>query len=686
MSWQKDNHVALENDGGRVDIVEKVTGRARYTTDYYPEKMIWAAYVRSPVGQGTVKTADLEAARKVEGVLEVEISKKDATYAGDRIGHICAESKAALEEGLAALNLQMALGSPKSRLADERKPPSEFPGKNRQQAEAALKAADVVHEATYETQVQTHSCMEPHGALVDCQGDSAVAWVSTQGTFSARNEVARALEMPQDKVELHCEYIGGGFGSKLFRFVEAALAAQMSKKFNRPCRAVCTRKEDQLDTGNRPGSMQYMKIGVGKDGVMKGGVVHTSGSVGATGGGGGVTNPARYEFGDVEKTHEDVSLSGGQTMPMRAPGRPQGSFGIEMMIDELAAKIGMDPLEFRLKNERNETRLEMMKVGAEQIGWKRRKANGQWPGTVKHGFGMGTTDWGNGRRDSTVEVVIHRDGSVEARSGCQDIGTGFRTMLTDVVASMLGVSRNRITAKCGYSIYPPGPSSGGSVTSRSVAPKAFGAAKKAKEALLKLAAAEMNVDAGSLKLENDTISGGGKTMAFDRACKLITNDHLIASESEDGEFWKDPTGSEGVQFCEVAVDAETGITRVLKVVALQNCGQATNRKTAVNQITGGVIQGVSYALFEDRILNKTNGMMVNANMEMYKIAGPHDVPEIVPILWKPDREVGVNSLGEPPTIPVSGAVGCAVANAIGAPVRTMPITPARVLAAIGGLS
>jgi xanthine dehydrogenase YagR molybdenum-binding subunit len=162
----------------------------------------------------------------------------------------------------------------------------------------------------------------------------------------------------------------------------------------------------------------------------------------------------------------------------------------------------------------------------------------------------------------------------------------------------------------------------------------------------------------------------------------MTDDKMTFTSSDDGEFWKPPTNSEAIQFCEVEVDVETGITRVKKIIALQEVGLPVNRNTIENQITGGIIQNISYCLFENRILNRQQGTMVNANMEQYKIAGPKDVPEIIPVIWRSSMESGVNSLGESPGVPTLGAVGCAVANAIGVQVRTMPLTPRAVLAAL----
>jgi xanthine dehydrogenase YagR molybdenum-binding subunit len=171
-------------------------------------------------------------------------------------------------------------------------------------------------------------------------------------------------------------------------------------------------------------------------------------------------------------------------------------------------------------------------------------------------------------------------------------------------------------------------------------------------------------------------------MNWAEACRLIPDDRLTASESEVGNFWNQPTQSEAVQFAEVEVDVETGIVRVAKIVALQEMGQPVNRLTAENQVIGAVIQGLSYALFENRILDRRTGAMVNANMDQYRVAGPVDIPEIVPILWKERDDAWVNSLGEPPVIPTAGAIATAVADAIGVQVRRLPLTPAQVLAAL----
>lgn len=370
MTYREDNHVALENDAVRLEIVEKVTGSARYTTDYYLPNMLWAAYIRSDYGDARVLSSNVDAARAVKGVLEVELEKQAGRYHGDRLGHVCAESRQALDQALTALDLKFEVRRPRTRLESERTPISELkPAENDAQAQQTLDESDIVAEAEFQTQVQIHCCLEPHSCVVDFRGDSAIAYGSTQSNIAFRNDLARELGLRPDQVEFHCEHVGGGFGSKFGADTQGVLAARMSKKYGHPCRVVCNRKEEQLDTGNRPGSMQHMKIGLGQDGKIRGGQIATWGSVGPSGGGGGVANPSRYAFRTIARVHEDVSLNGGYPRPMRAPGHPQAMFAIELMMDLLAEKVGLDPLEFRLLNETSDVRREMLKVGAEQIGW-----------------------------------------------------------------------------------------------------------------------------------------------------------------------------------------------------------------------------------------------------------------------------------------------------------------------------
>lgn len=696
-NWRKDNAVALENEGARLEIVDKVTGRAKYANDYYLPNMLFAGFIRCPYGSAKVKSSDLSAARRVPGVLEVELTEDSGNYPGYRMGHVCAESSAALRDALAAIKIDWEIDRPRTDPNSLKTPPDKIkPPDNLAAAEAALAQSAAVIEATYATAVQTHCCLEPHVMVVDYRGDRAVVYASTQGTFSVAGDMAAVLGLRPNQVEVHCEHVGGGFGSKFGGGAEGELAARMSKKYNRPCRVSCDRKEEQLDTGNRPGSIQLYTLGAGSDGKIKGGRIVTYGIVGPRaggggasaggGGGGGVPPPRRYNFGAVARSHEDVSLNGGHPRAMRAPGHPQGQFAVELAMDALAEKLNLDPLEFRLLNETSENRKAMLRAGAEIFGWaQKRKSAGTQPGPIKQGCGVAVGDWFNSPGNATITINVYRDGNVEVLSGSQDIGTGFRTLLVDIAHTHLSLPRQIVSAKVGVSNLPNGPASGGSVTSRLVAPRVFTACDMAREAVFKIVAREWGLgDPKSLAIENGVIKSGDKSIEWARACRLMSEEKLTVTTSEAGNYGGTNTGSDAVQFVDVEVDVETGIVRVTNVLALQEVGKPVNRRMIENQICGAVIQGISFALFEDRILNRQLGPMVNANMDMYKIAGPVDVPTITPIIWRGDPRAGVNSLGEPPAIPPPGAVACAVASAIGVQVRSLPITPAKVLAALAG--
>ena len=678
-----DNNVALENVHARVDIWPKITGAAKYTADQQPAGMLHATFIQFPFGGGRIRSANVEAARAVPGVLEVELEAgRAARFNGDRMGHIVADSREALGDAMEALALEWAPRSPEVRASALYAGVPAVDAESQAALDGLFSRAAVVVEATYETQVQTHACLETHGGVVHHQGDKAVAWGSTQGTFAYRDGLARPLELDASKVQVLNEFVGGGFGSKFGPDAEGDLAARLSRKFGKPCRVMCDRKQEHMDTGNRPGSIQFMKIGASADGKLLGGRIHVASIVGHTEGRGGARNPVLYEFGEVERTEADIVLPAGLPRAMRSPGWPQGVFAVESMMDELAAALKMDPLEFRRRNDPSPRRLRQMERGAALIGWDKRQPDGAGTGRVKRGLGYGGTTWGFRNVDCQAEAEVHRSGKVVVRGGVQDIGQGAATVVTDTAADELGLPREAVTGFVGNSDYPPGPASGGSVTTFSASPAVRDACNNLRNEMKAVLASEWKCDASAVSHEGSTFQGpGGATLSWAEACALLPHEKLSARGKATDEFRREGS-SDGCQFAEVEVDTETGIVRVARIVAVQACGTPINRHTVENQICGGVLQGVSYALFEDRWLDGPTGAMVNPNLETYKIAGTKDVPAIVAVLDVEETDTGARSLGEPTTNPTAAAIANAVTNAIGARVRSLPITPARVLAAL----
>ncbi len=678
--------IAMSDHVDRLDGVEKVTGRAKYSRDRYLPNALFACFVRCPYGAAELESFDVSAATGIPGVIEVEITGKDGRYQGHTVGHMLADSRAALRRGMRALAAKWRALPCKTEIEHAMKPgPEASP-----QTKTVLHRAAKVVEAIYTTPVQTHCSLETHGCVIDHRGDSATAYVSTQGTFAARDGLDDPMGLARSKYEVICEYIGGGFGSKLNGAgKEGALAARLSAKHKRPVYLFVDRAEDHLDTGNRPSSRAMLRIGVDAKGNIVGGQVNTWGGVGIGNRGGGVSVPSgRYHFGAVQESHQDVTLNAGAPRPFRAPGSPQGAFVEELMLDELAAAIGKDPLQFRLDIVTEPELREMLTRGAELIGWKDRQANGAQKGVLRRGMGMGTASWGRFPAQAEAEVVIGRDGSVEARTGTQDIGTGTRTIMAVVVANRLGVAIEDVGVRIGRSTLPIGPGSGGSMTAHNTCPPMDEAAANAREQLLNAVAVRTASEPGTLSIRNgEVFDRDRRILSFKEACAMLPGDSVTGRGTwNDRKQAADPTvgTSNGAQFVDLVVDTETGVIYLKRIVAVQACGMVVARKTAESQIIGGVIQGLSYALFENKILDRNTGSMVNPNLEMYKIAGTADMPHIEPVLWRQENS-GVRSLGEPPTIPTSGAIACAVFNAIGTPVRSLPLTSARVLEALASV-
>jgi xanthine dehydrogenase YagR molybdenum-binding subunit len=335
-------------------------------------------------------------------------------------------------------------------------------------------------------------------------------------------------------------------------------------------------------------------------------------------------------------------------------------------MDDLAAKLGMDPLELRLKNDPNEIRQREYKIGAEKFGWKQKyQKPGSSPGPVKTGIGCAGAAWGGGGASKRTqgEAQINPDGSIEFRLGVQDIGTGTKTVIAVVAAEMLGLKPEQITVKVGDTRFPPGPGSGGSTTCASISPTVYDICLNALQ---------------QLQTQGSIADARGEN--WFAACKKLGVTPLVVHGKWQPGLSSSP--AYGVQFAEVEVDTETGLVTVKKIVGVHDCGLIVDRLTLESQINGGIIMGMGYALYEERVMDALSGVVLNPNFETYKLPGMADVPEIeVVLLNMPER--GVIGIGEPATVPTAGAIANAIANAIGARVGSLPITPAKVLAALG---
>jgi len=707
--WGLDDRLTyVGKDIVRVDAVAKVTGQAKYTFDMNWKGMLVAKILVSPFGAGTLKLINSDKAAKMPGVKAVLLLKKEGEpvlHNGDELAAIAAETEEQAEDAVHAIVYEIEQLPSITTVAQATAPGARqvFPGKDNlsrkrhggddpdkaeKEALAAIKSAAKTVEATYTTEVQNHNSLETHGVVARFEKDgSVVLWASTQGTFGVKGDAVDYLKLPESKVRVIAEYIGGGFGSKFGIDVCGKVAVDLAKKTNRPVKCMLTREQEHLTGGNRPSSIQKMKAGVGKDGRITGVVVQTSGS-GGIGGGAGCSNPAIYTFGKKYKVEDIVYTNAPGSRAFRAPGHPQGIFAVESFMDELAHAAGEDPIDFRKKNiEDHPFYQAQWELAAREIGWKEkfRKKPGADKGVRKRGVGMASSLWYQmGWPGSEVDVTINKDGSVYVMNGAQDIGTGTKTLLATIVGEELTLPPSSLRVKMGDTNLPIGPGSGGSSTAPGVGPAARTAGIKAKAAFLAAIAKQWKVEPATLSLVAGEVVGANKRMPFVQAARLLPDKLTVRGvRALNYEAYHKSVG--GCQFAEVEVDTETGVIQVIKVVAVQDAGQPVSKLLFESQILGGVIQGLSYALHEERILDHRFGTQVNGDLLWYKIAGSVDMPEIVPIAFEVrngGNNAGIMGLGEPPKVPTAAAIANAVFNATGARVRSLPMTPEKVLAAL----
>jgi xanthine dehydrogenase YagR molybdenum-binding subunit len=684
-------------DVQRLDAVAKVTGKAKYTYDLMLPGMLYGRVLRSPHPHAKIVKVDMARAMAHPAVKSVvDFEKKTVRYGGEEIAAVAATTEEAADEALRLIDVEYDI-QPFSVVEEDamaEDAPSIHPQGNvvvpdRRQGEggdlaAGFEAADETVEATYRTQVQTHSSLETHGAIAQWEGGQLIAHCSTQAIVGVRSQLAKHFKIPATQVRVLTEHMGGGFGSKLSAGVESMCAARLSKEAGGvPVKLMMTRKEESLCVGNRPSAIMKVKVGAAKDGTLTAFESYTYGT-GGIGSVGGIPLPYVFRVPNYKRVLHDIHINAGGSRAMRAPGHPQAAFAMDVALDELAYKLGIDPIDVRRVNDcRNkETRDKQLDIGAEAIGWERRnKVPGSSQDAVKRGIGLGCGEWGgSGRKGTFAEVVIHPDGSVEAKSATQDIGTGTRTLIAMIAAEELGLELHQVTPRLGDTNYPPGRGSGGSTTAPSTSPAVKTAARKAKLQLFEKIAPLFDVQPEQLRVEGGrVVSSTGVSWSWQEATsQLGVQPIVVVSEFEDGFSGNRVAG---VHFAEVEVDTETGRIQPIKIVAVNDCGLVVNKLTAESQVNGGVIGGLSYALLEDRVLDPNVGVMLNTGLEPYKLAGSMEIPEIVPILMDmPER--GVIGIGEPATIPTAGAIATAVYNAIGVPVRELPMTPDKVLAAL----
>ena len=677
----------------RIDGPLKVTGRAKYSYDILRPGMLYGRIVRSPHAHARLKSIDATAAEKAPGVKAVIINIKPGDkvlYPGEEIGALAAVTEQQAADALRMIKVEWEVLPALATVEQSMRPeaPQVFTPANTRRGtaqedgnlDAGFAAAAHTVEGTYSTQVQTHTSLETHGCVCEWNGDNLTAWVSTQAVHGTREGFASGLKIPQANVRVITEFMGGGFGSKFGPDMQGLLCARVAKAAGAPVKMMLDRKEEHLTTGNRPSAFARVKAGVSANGKLTAFDAQTWGTGGA-GAGSDYPLPYIYTFPNRRRMHIDVYINSGQQRAMRAPGHPQGCFVTEVLMDELADRVRMDPMEFRLNNlpplAPNAMWAKYFPMGAERINWKSRHVTGDpTPGPIKRGLGCSANRWGGAGQGARAHCEIGSDGSVVMRCGTQDIGTGNRTIMAMVVAETLGLEINQVTIELGDSNHPFAPGSGGSTTAAAVMPAMRVTAGKARDALFERIAPQLGVAIEQISMGVGQVIAGSRNLSWKDACKMLGT----VPVSVDGQWERGLSagGTSGVQFADVEVDIETGITKVRKIVCVQDCGLIVDAKTAETQCYGGIISGLNYAVFEERILDRNTANMVNPNMEWYHMAGQSDIPEIdVVLVDQPER--GVIGIGEPPAVATAAAVANAIRNATGVTLRSIPITPDKLL-------
>jgi xanthine dehydrogenase YagR molybdenum-binding subunit len=724
----------------RYDGPAKAMGTGKYTADIHLPGMLYARMIDATIPHGRIVSIDTTAAEKLPGVRAVHVIEhvygvaelRDPKletpsrypvirYAGQPIAGVAAVSQQIANDAAKLVKVQydtmpFVVDRSEARADDA---PVVYPGpadaagsagggggpagvpqkgnvhgpqrKTIGDIQKGFAEADVTVEGEYFTQVQTHSALETHGFVVDWKPEEVTVYASTQGTSSVRSEFADVFKLPKSRVRVITEYMGGGFGAKFGAGNEGVVAANLSRKANAPVKLMLDRRQEHI-VCNRPDSHQKLRIGAKHDGTLTAIELISYGTAGV-GTGAGTAGPATnlYKCPNLLTEEYDVFINAGPGAAFRAPGHPPGCFAFEQMIDDLAVKLNMDPLALREKIDDSPARKAERQVILERTSWRNRKPAGSDTGPIKRGMGIAQSVWYRFvSMNSSCEVRVSRDGSVELMSAVQDLGTGTKTMLAVVVAEEFGIPPSSVVIRIGDTRYPIGPDSGGSVTTGSISPAARNAAYQAKQKLFAAVASKLGTTPDNLAMQNGRVifrNDASRSFTLKQVTAKLPTDEISAQATRVAEYSKERITYGGVDYVELAVDTETGRVHIEKVFGAHDCGRPINPTGVISQINGGILQGISYALFEQRIMDRNAGYMLNANLENYKILGAREVPEIEIALvenYIAQSSTDAAGIGESAgIITLAAAIGNAFYNATGVRMRKIPMTPANVLTALG---
>ncbi|MEO5889374.1 MAG: xanthine dehydrogenase family protein molybdopterin-binding subunit [Ferruginibacter sp.] len=691
----------------RIDGLAKITGSANYATDYKIKNIAWAVLFKSTIAAGEINSIDTSEAEKLPGVLAV-ITHKNAPklnvkggirggallqspkieFYGQHIGMVVAETfeQARYASRLVNVQYKKSEGSIDfDKVVAKAEMPKEKDKADMIRGDVAIAMANSEYtiDAVYETPIEHHQPMEPHATIAVWEGDKVTLYNGSQIVNGAQNSAAATLNIPAENVRIITPYIGGGFGSKGGQWANLVLSAVAAKMVNRPVKLALARQQMFNSVGLRQRNRQRIRLAATKDGKLTA-LAHETFTHSAS------DNEFVEPCGDCSKIMYDTpnSLIAYRVVPMniilptyqRGPGKSTGSFAIESAMDELAHKLNMDPIEFRLKNEpakdpsngkpwSSRTTVQCLQEGAKAFGWEKRKmtpgenSEGDW----LIGYGVSAGTYPARQRDSSAIVKLTRTGKkVQAviEIAASDLGTGTFTILAQTAADALGLPMEQVAITIGDSHLPPAAGSVGSV----------GAASFSNA-----------VNDGCVKITEELIAKSGKQFFRQpTAGEMMISENI--TEFETRVDAKAPTEADkysvhsfNANFSEVRVNKSTGMIKVHRMLAVTGAGKILNPKTARSQIIGGNVWGIGMALMEESVIDTRYGNFITRSFADYHVPSNLDIGTIETIFINEDDKVpnklGVKGIGEVGIVGVAAAIANAVFNATGKRIRELPITP-----------
>ena len=719
----------------RIEGPLKTTGKAPYAYEHHDiaPNIAYGYIVGAGIGKGRILSIDQRAAKAAPGVIAIVTAENagklgkgnfntakllggpDVDHYHQAIAIVVAETFEQARAAAHLLRVKYETTQGHFDLAAGRdtagKPHGGFggpPDSSVGDFDGAFAAAPVQLDATYTTPDQTHAMMEPHASIAKWDGDKVTVWTSNQMIAWTRGDIAITLNIPKENVRVVSPYIGGGFGGKLFLRADALLAALGAREAKRPVKVALQRPLMANNTTHRPATIQRIRIGATRDGKITA-IAHQSWSGNLPGGGPetAVGQTRALYAGENRMTSMRVAeLDLAEGNAMRAPGEAPGMMALEIAIDEMAEKLGMDPVEFRILNDTqvvpdnpgkppsNDPQskkpqekhnphppfskrqfVECLRLGAERFGWSKRnpkpaqQREGQW----LVGIGMAGAFRNNIAMKSAARVRLNTQGVVTVETDMTDIGTGSYTIIAQTAAEMMGVPLNRVVVKLGDSDFPVSCGSGGQFGGNNSTSGVYAACVKLREAV----AQKLGIAPNDAVFSDEKVSGGGRSASLADAAaqgELVAEDGIEYGDL-DKRFQQSTFGG---HFVEVRVNAYTGETRIERMLAVCAAGHILNPKSARSQVIGAMTMGAGAALMEDLVVDKKKGLFINHDLASYEVPVHADIPhqEVIFLdetdpISSPMKAKGVGELG---ICGVAAAIANAIYNATGVRVRDYPIT------------